>query len=85
MTSNELLEIHLNNSDLNLFDLSKIHRSSIPAVRSILDMYYKDKDWNPYHLLEPKPFLSDIFEDVIEQAPQGWDNDLMSLPDALKS
>jgi len=84
MTSNELLEIHFNNSDLNLFDLSKIHRSSIPAVRSILDMYYKDKDWNPIHLLEPKPSLSDIFEDVIEQAPQGWDNDLMSLPDALK-
>ena len=47
-------------------------------------MYYRDKDWNPIHLLEPKPSLSDIFEDVIEQAPQGWDNDLMSLPDPLK-
>ena len=84
MTSNELLEIHFNNSDLSLLNLSQIHKSSIPAVRSILEMYYRDKDWSPIHLLEPKPFLSDIFEDVIEQAPQGWDNDLMSLPDALK-
>jgi hypothetical protein len=54
MTSNELLEIHLNNSDLNLLNLSQIHKSSISAVRSILEVYYKDKDWSPIHLLEPK-------------------------------
>ena len=54
MTSNELLEIHLNNSDLNLFNLSQINKSSISEVRSILEVYYKDKDWSPIQLLEPK-------------------------------
>ena len=54
MTNNELLEIHLNNSDLNLLNLSQIHKSNISVVRSILEAYYRDKDWNPIHLLEPK-------------------------------
>mgnify|MGYP006074868023 CR=1 FL=1 len=45
MTNTELLNIHLNNSDLNLTNLSNINNSSVAVVRSILVEYYKTKGY----------------------------------------
>ena len=45
MTTTELLNIHLNNSDLNLTNLSAIHNSSVAVVRGILMQYYSTKDY----------------------------------------
>jgi hypothetical protein len=43
MSNTELLNIHLNNSDLNLTNLSAIHNSSVAVVRCILIQYYSTK------------------------------------------
>jgi len=43
MTKHELLNIHLNNSDLNITNLSNIYNSSVSVVRSILIQYYSTK------------------------------------------
>lgn len=40
MTNTELLNIHFNNSDLNLTNLAAINNSSVAVVRSILVEYY---------------------------------------------
>lgn len=45
MSNKELINIHLNNSDLNLTNLVAIHNSSVAIVRSILVEYYNTKDF----------------------------------------
>jgi len=45
MSNKELINIHLNNSDLNLTNLAAIHNSSVEIVRSILVEYYNTKDF----------------------------------------
>ena len=40
MTNEELLEIHFNNSDLNITNLAAINNSSVEIVRDILKDFY---------------------------------------------
>ena len=40
MMPNELVEIHLNNSDLNLIDLAVIAKISVNDARSIMEAHY---------------------------------------------
>ena len=47
MTNEELLEIHFNNSDLNITNLAAINNSSVEVVRDILVEYYNNKSWAP--------------------------------------
>ena len=46
MTTTELLNIHLNNSDLNITNLSAISKKSVEVVRAILTNYYDSKGWS---------------------------------------
>ena len=47
MSTTELLNIHLNNSDLSIADLSAISKKSVEVVRAILTNYYDSKaPWN---------------------------------------
>ena len=43
MSNSELLNIHFNNTDLNLSNLAGIHNSSVAVVRIILSEYYSSK------------------------------------------
>ena len=53
MTNIELLDIHLNNSDLTLGNLAQIHNSTIATVRAILSEYYAGKSWTSPILAQP--------------------------------
>ena len=56
MLDHELMEIHLNNSDLNLGNLASIAKVSINEARSMLKSHYNASDFleYPYYQLEKK-------------------------------
>ena len=58
MTNHELIEIHLNNSDLNLGNLAAIAKVSVNEARSIIERHYNASDAGlleyPYYQLEKK-------------------------------
>ena len=58
MLNHELIEIHLNNSDLNLGNLAGIAKVSINEARSIIESHYYTDDAGlleyPYYQLEKK-------------------------------
>jgi len=45
MTDKQIIEIHLNNSDLNIKNLAAIHNSDVDTVAGILAHYYCNKPW----------------------------------------
>lgn len=45
MTNEQIIEIHLNNSDLNIKNLAAIHNSDVSTVAGILAHYYCNKPW----------------------------------------
>ena len=58
MLNQELIEIHLNNSDLNLGNLAAIAEISVNEARVILERHYNNNDFleYPYYQLEKKSF-----------------------------
>jgi len=54
MTNEELIEIHLNNSDLGLLSLTKIHNSKLSVVRAIIKQYYEGRGRDYPSYIEPK-------------------------------
>ncbi len=57
MTNYELIEIHLNNSDLNLGNLAAIAKVSVNEARSIIERHYNASHIMleyPYYQLEKK-------------------------------
>jgi hypothetical protein len=58
MLNQEFIEIHLNNSDLNLGNLAAIAEISVNEARVILERHYNNNDFleYPYYQLEKKPF-----------------------------
>jgi hypothetical protein len=54
MTNEELIEIHLNNSDLGLGSLTKIHNSTLSVVRAIITNYYEGRGRTYPSYLEPQ-------------------------------
>mgnify|MGYP003644158770 FL=1 len=56
MLNQELIEIHLNNSDLNLGNLAAIAKISVNEARVILERHYNNSDFleYPYYQLEQK-------------------------------
>ena len=57
MTNHELIEIHLNNSDLNLKNLAGIAKISVNAARAAIKTHYDPSDYleYPYFQLERRP------------------------------
>ena len=58
MLNQEFIEIHLNNSDLNLGNLAAIAEISVNEARVILERHYNNNDFleYPYYQLEKKSF-----------------------------
>ena len=56
MLNQELIEIHLNNSDLNLGNLAAIAKISVNEARIIIERHYKASGFldYPYYQLEQK-------------------------------
>ena len=56
MLNQELIEIHLNNSDLNLGNLAAIAKISVNEARVIIERHYNANDFldYPYYQLEQK-------------------------------
>jgi hypothetical protein len=56
MLDYELIETHLNNSDLNLGNLAGIAKVSINEARSIIERHYNERPLleYPYYQLEKK-------------------------------
>jgi len=56
MLNQELIEIHLNNSDLNLGNLAAIAKISVNEARVIIERHYSASDFldYPHYQLEQK-------------------------------
>ena len=56
MLNQDLIEIHLNNSDLNLGNLAAIAKISVDEARVIIERHYNDSDFleYPHYQLEIK-------------------------------
>ena len=56
MTNHELIEIHLNNSDLNLKNLAGIAKISVNDARAAIKTHYDPSDYleYPYFQLEQR-------------------------------